>query len=64
MADLQEQLTTEAFNQLFEKFYSEGNNYVDSYLKSEEYHKTKYGHYRYSSYESFRNVRKNLLFGK
>jgi len=58
------QLTNEGFNELFEMYMKTELTYVGAYQKAEEDHKSRFGSYRYKSYESFRNSRYSLLFGK
>ncbi len=54
--------TVRGFNQRFDEFVKDGNNYVQSYIKTEEEHVELFGHIRFKNYESFRSSRKNFLF--
>lgn len=58
---MKEQLTSEGFNEVFEKNLKDSDTYTEAYRKTERFHYDRYGRERYSSYDSFRRCRRNLL---
>ena len=67
MADIPEvesQWTAEGFNRVFEEFLKTEVTYVEAYRLTEELHVKTFNSLRYKSYESFRNSRKVLIFGR
>lgn len=56
--------TAEGFNKVFEEFVKKDITYVEAYRLTEELHIKTFNSLRYKSYESFRNSRKVLIFGK
>lgn len=52
----------EGFQERFSQLIKSGCSYEKAYFDAEEEHKTLFKKYRYKSYESFRNVRRNYIF--
>jgi len=51
------QLTKQAFESEWWKLVQTGLGYVEAYRQLDEWHKSKFGEYRYASYASFANIR-------
>lgn len=58
------QWTTKGFNDRFEQLIKDGLTYQNAYLKCEEEHVALFGKLRYKTYDSFRDVRRDLIFKK
>lgn len=56
--------TTDGFMQRYEQLCSSHTTYKQAYLATEQEHLALFGVFRYSSYDSFRMTRKDILTKK
>lgn len=62
MTEPESEWTCKGFNDVFNELIKQDITYIQAYIQAEEMHVQRFGKIRFSSYESFRNSRRNLLF--